>query len=115
MTIAPVLFSSDSEEWATPRALFERLDRRYHFTLDPCATHEKALVPGLLHPRGRWAQAGLGNASRILQSALWPTDGRMGDEVFRVSAARLESIIMKGEPWRSESIILPPNLGRYPI
>jgi phage N-6-adenine-methyltransferase len=45
MTIAPVLFSSDSEEWATPRALFERLDRRYHFTLDPCATHEKALCP----------------------------------------------------------------------
>src|SRR5947209_845383 len=45
MTIAPVLFSSDSEEWATPPSLFEKLDRRYHFTLDPCATPENALCP----------------------------------------------------------------------
>lgn len=30
------LFSSASAEWATPQWLFDALDRRFHFTLDPC-------------------------------------------------------------------------------
>jgi len=36
------LFTSRSEEWSTPQALFDELDRKYHFTLDPCATLENA-------------------------------------------------------------------------
>lgn len=36
------LFSSKSNEWATPRSLFEELDREFHFDLDPCATPENA-------------------------------------------------------------------------
>jgi len=46
----PVLFSSLSEEWPTSRAFFAKLDRRYHFTLDPCATAENATCP-LFSPR----------------------------------------------------------------
>jgi phage N-6-adenine-methyltransferase len=42
MTIAPVLYSSAAEEWPTPSAFFTKLNRRYHFTLDPCATAENA-------------------------------------------------------------------------
>ena len=37
-----VMFSSKSNEWATPQALFDELDREFHFTLDPCATPENA-------------------------------------------------------------------------
>lgn len=29
-------------EWATPQDLFDELDREFHFTLDPCCTHENA-------------------------------------------------------------------------
>src|SRR5262245_31078392 len=36
------LFSSRSEEWATPADLFAELDAEFHFTLDPCATPENA-------------------------------------------------------------------------
>lgn len=32
-----VLFSSETDEWATPQYLFDELDREFHFTLDPCA------------------------------------------------------------------------------
>lgn len=32
----PALFSSASAEWATPQWLFDALDRRFNFTLDPC-------------------------------------------------------------------------------
>ena len=26
--------------WATPQAFFDELDKEFHFTLDPCASHE---------------------------------------------------------------------------
>jgi phage N-6-adenine-methyltransferase len=42
MTIAPVLYSSAAEEWPTPSAFFTKLNRRYRFTLDPCATADNA-------------------------------------------------------------------------
>lgn len=37
-----VLFSSKSNEWATPQEFFEELDSEFHFNLDPCATSENA-------------------------------------------------------------------------
>lgn len=37
-----VLFSSKSNEWETPQDLYDKLDEIYHFTLDPCCTHENA-------------------------------------------------------------------------
>lgn len=36
------LFSSNSNEWATPTNFFAELDAEFHFTLDPCATKENA-------------------------------------------------------------------------
>ena len=35
--ISPTLYSSSSENWETPQALFDGLDQEFHFTLDPCA------------------------------------------------------------------------------
>lgn len=35
-------FSSKSNEWATPMAFFQELDREFHFDLDPCCTPETA-------------------------------------------------------------------------
>lgn len=35
-----VHFSSETDEWATPQELFDNLDAKYHFTLDPCATEQ---------------------------------------------------------------------------
>ncbi len=40
---AKTLFSSDKTDWRTPRELFDRLDAKYHFTLDAAATAENAL------------------------------------------------------------------------
>ena len=42
MTISPVLYSSRSEEWATPADFFAALDDEFGFTLDPCATRLNA-------------------------------------------------------------------------
>jgi site-specific DNA-methyltransferase (adenine-specific) len=42
LAISLTLYSSRSEEWRTPQAFFDALDREFHFTLDPCATPENA-------------------------------------------------------------------------
>lgn len=39
MTLVPsMLFSKESDEWATPGPLFDWLNSSFQFTLDPCAT-----------------------------------------------------------------------------
>ena len=35
-----VMYSSKSNEWATPQDFFDELDKEFHFNLDPCATNE---------------------------------------------------------------------------
>ena len=37
-----VHFSLKSNEWYTPQYLFDELNEKYQFTLDPCASHENA-------------------------------------------------------------------------
>lgn len=34
------IFSSQTDEWATPQSLFDELNTEFHFDLDPCATNE---------------------------------------------------------------------------
>jgi phage N-6-adenine-methyltransferase len=36
------MMSSKTSEWATPQDLFDSLNAEFHFTLDPCCTHENA-------------------------------------------------------------------------
>lgn len=35
--INPALFSSETDDWATPPEVFAALDQEFHFDLDPCA------------------------------------------------------------------------------
>jgi len=37
-----VHFSSNTPEWPTPQAFFDKLNEEFNFTLDPCATKENA-------------------------------------------------------------------------
>ena len=40
--ISKGLFSSNTNEWATPQAFYNELNAEFHFNLDPCSTHENA-------------------------------------------------------------------------
>lgn len=40
MVINKALFSHDSDEWETPKDLFDELDKEFHFEIDVCATNE---------------------------------------------------------------------------
>lgn len=37
-----LMFSSANEVWETPKDFFEKLDKEFHFNLDPCAMPENA-------------------------------------------------------------------------
>ena len=38
--ISQGMFSRKSDEWETPQAFFQELDREFHFDLDACASDE---------------------------------------------------------------------------
>lgn len=40
MSINKGLFSSETVEWETPKDFFDRLNRAFNFTLDPCANEK---------------------------------------------------------------------------
>lgn len=37
-----VMFSSKTDLWSTPQDFFNKLDKEFHFNLDPASTHENA-------------------------------------------------------------------------
>ena len=37
-----LIFSSKTDLWSTPNDFFDKLNDEFHFTLDPCSTHENA-------------------------------------------------------------------------
>lgn len=39
------LFSSKTDQWATPQDFFDELDREFHFDLDPCADESNHKTP----------------------------------------------------------------------
>lgn len=47
-----VMFSKESDEWATPEALFRQYDETYHFTLDAAADEWNHKCPDWLGPGG---------------------------------------------------------------
>lgn len=42
MTINNGLFSSNTDDWATPQKFFDELNNEFNFTLDPCASTQNA-------------------------------------------------------------------------
>lgn len=42
--LTPGLFSSNTDKWATPQDLYDRLNAEFHFTLDVCADYTNRKV-----------------------------------------------------------------------
>jgi len=74
-----VMFSSKSDNWATPKDFFRELDEEFHFTLDPAADDENhkckkyftVKEDGLSQSWGGWKPG-------VLQSALWARNRKVG-------------------------------------
>ena len=83
------LFSSNTNEWATPISLFNELDSEFHFDLDPCATAENAKCKSFYTIEDDGLTQNGGGAESVLQSALWKGNRKMGSQVFgRIQKAK---------------------------
>lgn len=82
------LLSSKTGEWSTPQDFFDRLDWKYHFTLDAAATAENAKCARFFTAEDNGLTKNWGGADRFLQSAVWTRDRTMGAEGLRGIAGR---------------------------
>ena len=72
------LFTSKTNEWATPRDFFEELNREFSFTLDPCSTDENAKCKKHFTEQDDGLTQNWGGGDCILQSSLWSATEKMG-------------------------------------
>ena len=74
MTINKGLYSSATDQWATPQAFFDELNEEFGFTLDPCALPSNAKCAKYYTPTDNGLLQDLGGGDRVLQSSVWQGD-----------------------------------------
>ena len=77
-----VMFSSKTDLWETPQALFDELNSEFHFSLDVCAIPENAKCEKYYSPevdglRKSWV---VSDGGGVVQSSLWQTNREMGSK-----------------------------------
>lgn len=85
MKMTSGITSSNTDEWATPQALFDELNATFKFTLDPCATPENAKCAKFYTKEQDGLKQDWGGGCYMVQSALWSRDWQMGQKMFRTS------------------------------
>ena len=79
------LFTSRTDEWATPASLFAELDAEFHFNLDPCSTHENAKCEKHYTIEDDGLTKNWGGVQSFLQPSIRAGHSRLGAEVRRGS------------------------------
>lgn len=86
-TTIAAMTSTGKDDWETPHWLFDKLNAEFHFTLDPCCTHQTAKCRKHYTPAENGLIQDWGGGDRVLQSSLLPQDqykprpNRMGAEM----------------------------------
>lgn len=65
------LFSSRSDDWATPVEVFQKLDAEFHFNLDPCADDQNHKCERYFTKEIDGLSKNWGGVQSVLQSPLW--------------------------------------------
>ena len=68
--INEALFTSNSDEWATPDDFFEKLNKEFCFNLDPCASHENHKCNTYYTVDNDGLSQSWGGVQSVLQSAI---------------------------------------------
>ena len=83
-----VMFSSQTDYWATPQWLFDELHKEFNFTLDPCASQDNAKCERFYTKKEDGLKQNWGGAKSILQSSIRERDWEMGCQMFNRSEKR---------------------------
>lgn len=76
--INEAMFTSKTNEWATPQAFFDELDKEFNFTLDPCATPQNAKCARYFTKEIDGLSQSWRGEIVFLQSAVWARFVKMG-------------------------------------
>ena len=79
------LFTSATDEWATPQGLFNQLDETFHFEIDVCASAENAKCERYFTKEQDGLQQDWGGGCYLVQSAVWPRDWQVGREMCKAN------------------------------
>lgn len=74
------MFSSTTDEWATPQGFFDELNEEFRFTLDPAASEENHKCEKFFTKEQNGLDRSWGGLHGILQSALRAGDREVGTE-----------------------------------
>lgn len=66
-----VMYSSKTDQWATPDDFFKELDQEFHFNLDPCADEQNHKCEKYFTKKDNGLSKDWGGVSRVLQSSVW--------------------------------------------
>ena len=69
--------NTGKDDWQTPKDLFLALDAIFHFTLDPCSTHENALCAKHYTKEDDGLSQNWGGGDCIYESSLLQRDRKM--------------------------------------
>lgn len=75
-----VMFSSATDQWATPQDFFDKLNEEFHFTLDPCALPSNAKCERYFTPEDDGLIQDWGGVC-LLQPSLWSSNIQLGTQV----------------------------------
>lgn len=64
------MYTSKSDEWETPEAFFQDLDREFHFNLDVCASDDNHKCERYFTKEQDGLSQSWGGQHRLVQSAL---------------------------------------------
>ena len=71
MAINKGLYSSATDQWATPQEFFDKLNAEFGFTLDPCALPSNAKCTKYYTPTDNGLLQDWQGGDRVLQSSVW--------------------------------------------
>lgn len=74
------MFSSATDEWATPQGFFDELNEEFNFTLDPAASEESHKCEMFFTKEQNGLDRSWGGLHGILQPALRAGDRKVGTE-----------------------------------
>lgn len=72
------MFSSKTDQWATPQSFFDKLNSEFNFDLDTCAIPENAKCDRYFTPQDDGLSQDWGGQYRMVQSSLWQRNRKVG-------------------------------------
>lgn len=73
-----VMYSSKTDQWATPLDFFQEIDAEFGFDLDPCADEENHKCERYFTKEQNGLLQDWGGVPGVLQSSLWQRNWCMG-------------------------------------